>query len=226
MLELSLRSCRKIITISDHNQKLLSEKYPHLADKIEVIRLSADIGQDPIELRNRKNLLIVGGFQDRKGYDILLEAINKIDRDDVHLWIVGYEGPVDVEGLVKRLSLEEKVTIFGAVSDDILKVLYLYCDIFCMPSRMDKDGVGEGLPVSLMEAMSYKKPVVATYHTGIPELVPDILVEENDVDGLADGIVKLVDDPDLRIQMGDRNREIIRNDYSNKNVKKLLDTFR
>ena len=64
------------------------------------------------------------------------------------------------------------MTIFGHISDDVLEVLYTYCDIFCMPSRMDRDGVGEGLPVALMEAMSYEKPVVATTHTGIPESSP------------------------------------------------------
>jgi glycosyltransferase involved in cell wall biosynthesis len=91
-----------------------------------------------------------------------------------------------------------------------------------MPSRFDKDGVGEGLPVALMEAMAYRKPIVATRHTGIPELVPDILVDENDVTGLAAAIARLADDPALRESMGKRNRMIVENDYSNANVLQLL----
>lgn len=65
-----------------------------------------------------------------------------------------------------------------------------------------------------MEAMSYGKPIVSTYHTGIPELVPDILVMENDAEELARGLERLADNPKLRKEMGTRNRDIIRKDYS------------
>ena len=114
----------------------------------------------------------------------------------------------------------------GQISDDVLTVLYTYCDIFCMPSRIDKNGVGEGLPVALMEAMSYEKPVVATTHTGIPELVPDILVPENDAARLAEGIRRLVDDRELRRTMGERNRKIVSQQYSAANVRALLDVLK
>lgn len=162
----------------------------------------------------------------RKGYDVLIEALAKLNRKDIHLWVVGYKGPVDVPGLVRQHNLEDRVTIFGQVSDEVLQLLYLYCDIFCMPSRFAEDGIGEGLPVSLMEAMSYGKAIVSTYHTGIPELVPDMLVEENNVDQLAEAIEKLADDPELREQMGVRNREIVRADFSNENVGQLLEAFK
>ena len=126
---------------------------------------------------------------------------------------------------LEQLRQVAAITVFGQIPDEVLKLLYLYCDIFTMPSRFGKRGVGEGLPVALMEAMSYEKPIVATRHTGIPELVPDILIDENDEIGLAEGIKKLADDPELRKTMGKRNRQIIKNEYSNQNVKKLLDSF-
>ncbi len=225
MLEQSLKHCAQIITISDYNRRLLIDKYGDLGKRVKVIRLSTDLFTDPETLKNTKNVLIVGGFHPRKGYDTLLKALHILKREDIHLWVVGYKGPVDVEKMVDDFGLNDRVTIFGQISDDVLKVLYTFCDIFCMPSRFGAKGVGEGLPVSLMEAMSYEKPIVSTYHTGIPELVPDILVQENDFQGLAQGIAKLADDADLRSEMGKRNREIIKNDYSNKNVKQLVDAF-
>lgn len=226
MLERSLNACAQIITISDHNKRLLEDRYGELGKKVKVIRLSADLPPDPESMRNITRLLAVGGFQPRKGYDTLLQGLHILNRDDIHLWVVGYKGPVDVPKMVKDFGLNDRVTIFGHVSDEVLKLLYVYCDIFCMPSRFGPDGVGEGLPVSLMEAMSYAKPIVSTYHTGIPELVPDILVEENDARGLAKGIARLADDPALRYKMGKRNREIVSNDYSNANVATLLNALK
>jgi colanic acid/amylovoran biosynthesis glycosyltransferase len=226
MLKICLDACSRVITISEFNRRLLRKKYPDLTDdKLHVVRLSADMPED-VDLFSKVKLLIVGGFQPRKGYDILLRAIRSLGRPDLHLWIVGYKGPVDVRGLVQELQLQKHVTILGQISDDVLKVLYQACDIFCMPSRFDQDGVGEGLPVALMEAMSYRKAVIATRHTGIPELVPDVLVDENDVEGLARGIAALADAPEQRRSMGERNRRIVEREYSNENVKRLLETLR
>lgn len=226
MLERSLRSCAQIITISEYNRRLLIEKYGELGERVKVIRLSADFLENLDGEKRKVRVLIVGGWMKRKGYDILIEALAKLNRKDIHLWVVGYKGPVDVPGLVKEYHLEDRVTIFGQVPDEVLQLLYMYCDIFCMPSRFAEDGVGEGLPVSLMEAMSYGKAIVSTYHTGIPELVPDILVDENSVDQLAEGIEKLADDPELREQKGVRNREIVRTDFSNENVLQLVEAFK
>ena len=226
MCERALRACAQIITISDYNRQLLIKRFGALGERVKVIRLFAEMVPDPHELKRETKLLIVGGFQDRKGYDILLNALKMLNRQDVRLWVVGYKGPVDVPKLVSDLGLRDRVTIFGHVSDDVLKVLYTYCDIFCMPSRMDKNGVGEGLPVALMEAMSYEKPVVATTHTGIPELVPDILVPENDACKLAQAIGRLADDRELRRTMGERNRKIVSQQYSADNVLTLLNALK
>jgi glycosyltransferase involved in cell wall biosynthesis len=222
MCERALNACETIVTISEFNKKLLINKFKSLQERIKVIRLFSETLSDSDELKRVTKVLIVGGFHYRKGYDILLKAIKRLDRKEIQLWIVGYKGPVDVKGMIKELSLTDRVTLFGQVSDDVLKLLYTYCDIFCMPSRIDKDGVGEGLPVALMEAMSYEKPIVSTFHTGIPELVPDILVPENDVEALAQGIARLADDPPLRQKMGARNRMIVSEQYSKQNVRTLL----
>jgi colanic acid/amylovoran biosynthesis glycosyltransferase len=73
--------------------------------------------------------------------------------------------------------------------------------------------------------MSYGKPVISTRHAGIPELVEEILVEENNVEELAKAIELLADNPDLRRKLGERNRKIIEERYSKKNVLKLRDIF-
>lgn len=222
LFERALKACKRIITISEYNKKLLTKRFGAIGDRVDVIRLFSALVEDPNKLRRITKVLIVGGFHYRKGYDVLLDALKRLDRKDIQLWVVGYKGPVNVQALVKERCLCDRVTIFGQINDEVLKLLYAFCDIFCMPSRMGSDGVGEGLPVALMEAMSYEKPVVSTFHTGIPELVPDILVLENDVEGLARGIAQLADDPDLRRKMGERNRSIVLEQYSKENVRTLL----
>ena len=72
-----------------------------------------------------------------------------------------------------------------------------------------------------MEAMAYQKPVISTRHTGIPELLPEILVEENDYRGVAEAILSLKDDPDLRKYMGENNRDIIERNYGPGNIEAM-----
>jgi colanic acid/amylovoran biosynthesis glycosyltransferase len=226
MFERGLRACEQIITVSDFNRQLLIRRFGALGERVKVIRLFAEMIPEPQALRRETKVLIVGGFHYRKGYDVLLNAIRMLNRRDIRLWVVGYKGPVDVQKLVDEMGLCERVTIFGHISGDVLNVLYSYCDIFCMPSRIDDTGVGEGLPVALMEAMSYEKAVVATTHTGIPELVPDILVPENDAAALAEAIGRLADDRELRRVMGERNRKIVSEQYSRANVESLLNALK
>jgi len=68
------------------------------------------------------------------------------------------------------------------------------------------DGTQEGIPNVLKEAMLLKVPVVSTHHAGIPELVEEgvsgYLVPERDIDTLANRINHLLDNPELRQQMG------------------------
>ena len=69
--------------------------------------------------------------------------------------------------------------------------------------------------------MSYSKPVLSTKHTGIPELVQDSLVEENDYKSLAKEILKYKGNIELRKKIGKKNRTIIENDFSNNNIKMI-----
>jgi colanic acid/amylovoran biosynthesis glycosyltransferase len=85
------------------------------------------------------------------------------------------------------------------------------------PSVVSADGDEEGIPVVLMEALATGLPVIATRHSGIPELVDDgvsgILVGERDPAALAGAIARLVGDTDGWAEMGRRGRRRIEADY-------------
>ena len=225
-----INTCDQIITISNYNRKILEFVYKINKNKIHVIRLFVDLEKFKMtkkkyirKERDTKVILTVARFTEYKGHKILFEAIKKINRNEIKVWLVG-RGSLDINALARKVGIESNVKNFGTVSDEKLIKLYQDCDIFCLPS-ITKNGEKEGIPVSLMEAMASGKPVITTRHSGIPELVEEILVEENNVDELRRAIEQLLDNPYLRRKLGEKNRKIIEEKYSKRNIMKLKEIF-
>jgi len=111
---------------------------------------------------------------------------------------------------VQRESLQEKVIFTGYRSDtvDLLNAI----DIFAHPS------LWEGFGLSVLEAMTMGKPVVATKVSALPELIEDTvtgyLVPPRDVTALSDALLKLAGTPSLRQQMGASGQKRCRSLFS------------
>ena len=223
-------SCDKVLTISDFNTKILNDKFAVDKSKIEVMRLFPDI--DNLNyVKGKTKILIVANWVEKKGYSILLKALKKINRNDFVLWVVG--GPVlsddtiDVVELVNKYNMQNNVAILGSQSSPMIDIIFKACDVFCLPSLTDYFDDGspserEGIPVSLMEAMAWGKPVIATKHAGNAELVDKILVEERNIDELSEAIGYLLDNPHEWKQMGEKNKRIIEDKYSKSNIDVLV----
>lgn len=224
----ALKACDQVITVTDYNREYLRDNHTMNPADIEVVRCGLDI--EDYQPASKFIILIVGFFVDRKGHDVLLQAVKKLNQDDLEIWIVGDEGTesdsVDVRGLVAELGLQSQVAFFGKLGGNALKAVYRACDVFCLPSRKDINGVSEGFPVVLMEAMAMGKPVITTRHVEIPRVVEDIVVDENDVDGIADAIRLLYESPEMRERQGTRNREIAQRTFSSQNAAKTTAILR
>lgn len=229
-----LNKCDNIITISKFNKRLLTRNFNIQAEKISVFRLYVPINRINEEINKNVIIFISAQWVKKKGHKNLFEAIKHLNRDDIVVWVTGeYNGNnayIDLKKLAKELGVENHIRFLGKVTDDILHLLFRNCDIFCLPSVTVYDEHGnvidrEGIPVSIMEAMAYGKPVISTKHAGIPELVDEILVEENNVEELKNAIEYLLKNPEKWKEMGKRNRTIIEEKYSNKNVEKLITIF-
>ena len=91
-------------------------------------------------------------------------------------------------------------------------------DCLALPSVTAADGDQEGIPVTLMEAMATGRPVVSTYHSGIPELIADddtgLLVPERDAEALAAAIERLMTEPALGPRLAARAREFVAAEFN------------
>ena len=144
-----------------------------------------------------------------KGFEHLIDA-HRYVRDetaDVHLVIAG-DGDLRTD-LVKRaarLGVGDSVTFVGAVDRDEVAGYYAAADVVAVPSIRHERGFVEGLGYVALEALASGTPVVATRVGGLPEVVSDgqsgLLVAEQDPVALANAILALARDQELRRRMG------------------------
>lgn len=116
----------------------------------------------------------------------------------------------DLTAQIKINGLERSVKLLGT-QYDIAKYLAV-ADIFVLPSRW------EGLPISMLEAMSVGLPVIATRVEGAVEVIQNgvqgILIPVEDKDSLSQAILQLASDPVLRMQMGYSAKQRVYQEYS------------
>ena len=226
----ALPYCDRIVTISKYNRNMLVKNYGISANKIDIVRQIIDL--DAYKFESKIKILIVGFFSEKKGHDVLFKALKRLNRDDVELWVVGDEAPdrnlVDCRRLARELGVESRVAFFGQQSGNALRALYRECDVFCLPSRTDCFGDKEGFPNVIAEAMSFSKPIVTTRHAGIPEVIDAILVNENNVEQLAEALRQVCCSHELRQRLGKRNRAVAEGFFSarnNDNLEEILQRF-
>ena len=162
-------------------------------------------------------LLFSGRLIERKGVDFLLRAMPTIlSRQKVRLIITG-DGHCrpEWESLARSLGLGEAVAFAGFVSNAELSSLFRSCSIYVHPAIYDSKGDTEGQGVVLVEALSNRRPVVASAVGGIVDVIKDgqtgILVPEKDPDAIAKAVLRLIEDPDYARQLGDQGYAHARN---------------
>ncbi len=157
-----------------------------------------------------------------KGHRYLLEAMAILNRRGTEccLHIAG-EGKLEasLRRLAEELSLGDRVRFLGQRLNDEILQWYRQgaVDMMVLPSIDLGNHLHEGIPVSLMEAMAHRIPVISTDTGGIPELLhgdAGILVPPQDPVALADAMERLVRCPDLRRQLGASGRQRIEEEFA------------
>ena len=155
----------------------------------------------------RINLVFVGRMEKRKGLRYLLSAYAdlKWDYPELRLIVVGPGEPDDDSQRVMGERNLTDVVFAGQVSNEMLPAYYQTADIFCSPATG-----GESFGMVLLEAMAAGVPVVASDISGYRDVVTHgadgLLPAPSDPTALAGAIRTLIEDPDLRTQMGAAGR--------------------
>ncbi|MCR5171097.1 MAG: glycosyltransferase family 4 protein, partial [Desulfovibrio sp.] len=182
----------------------------------------------PLAFAKPCRILAVGRFDVTKGFDVLMQACGLLKRQgrDFRLTLAGGGGRAmglgamteTILGLRKSLGLEAVVDLPGIVGHDRLPAIIKAHDIFTAPCVVHESGRRDGIPNTIIEAMSFGLPVVATSTNALPEAVHDgetgLLVEQKDPKALADALAWLMDHPDEARAMGRAGARLAREMFS------------
>jgi glycosyltransferase involved in cell wall biosynthesis len=175
---------------------------------------------DPVvraELRREQNatdafvVVAVGRLIPEKGFHLLIEAMASLPEDAL-LWVIG-EGSQrsELEALISRLGLRDRVTLFG--SRDRVEHFLQGADVATCPSTWE-----EAAGLVNLEASAVGLPSVASDNGGIPEFVRDgetgLLVPPGDATALAAALRTLYDDPERRRAMGAAARRFAESQFA------------
>jgi glycosyltransferase involved in cell wall biosynthesis len=161
-----------------------------------------------------QNILFVGIDWERKGGPELLEAFKLVlsKYPNATLTIAG----------AKPNPQMKNCKVLGKIAPADLIPYYKAATLFCMPTRVEPFGI------VFLEAMQARLPIIGTRVGAIPDFLQNdwngILVEPGDIQGIANGVIKLLDDPNLCRLYGERNFNLIKERYSWQAVSQKLHT--
>lgn len=226
--------------ISEHGKnellEIIGEGYK---EKIKVIHVGVKVSSNLQETSENKKLFTIvtpANLVEVKGHKYLIKACSILLKKGIkNFQCIFYgRGPLKIrlENLIKERKLTDYIKMPGVIPHEKLMEMYKNqeIDVIILPSITTNKGEHEGIPVSLMEAMSYGIPVVSTHTGGIPELLSDgagTMVEEKNSEQLADALEKLIRDKELATETGRRGYCKVDEEFNlNKNVEVLLEMMR
>ncbi|MDN0051619.1 glycosyltransferase family 4 protein [Bacteroides caecigallinarum] len=166
---------------------------------IEVIPNFIDLEENYHSIKNKTHILLaVGRLSYQKGFDRLIKAISlisdKLKDWEVHIYGDG-ELKKDLQSMINDYNLNKYIKIFPATKD--IKSVYMTSSGFILSSRF------EGLPMVLLEALSYSLPIISfDCPCGPKDIINDgvngILIKNDNIEELASAILDYIHNPELR----------------------------
>ncbi len=214
---------KKILTVSEGYARILREKFGIPDGRLVVIRpclgptdFLSGVAPPQKEINGPLRLLNIATLRDVKRHSDLVKVARLLkDKGlDYELRICG-DGPEKgkIEELIEELSVKDYVKLLGHLRQDKLVAQLQWCDIYVHTSESESFGF------ALIEAGASGRPIVAyDARGGIRESVISgksaVLVRVGDIETLAEEIVRLSEDDDLRLSMGTIGREFVREKFS------------
>ena len=199
----SIRRSDFIIFISEVIKAEMVEKYGIDNHRYNVVfngvqlpvRAQNDDFLKYLGLERNGYILGVGRFLEEKGFDYLIRAFRKAGVRNIRLVLAGdTDYPTDYSDNLKRLAAENEIVLPGFIKGDQLNQLYTFARLFVISSY------SEGLPIALLEAMSYDLDVLASdipanLQVGLPE---NDYFKTGDEEALTNAIIKKLTEENKR----------------------------
>lgn len=231
LLEDKIRAARFVACVTHFGRaQAMRLSDPELWHKLFIARCGIELDKIPAREPNngRLEIVCVGRLSPEKGQLGLVEAFKRAtDRGlDANLTLVG-DGPDQkrVEDKIREYALGDRITMPGRKSEAEALVAIAKSDVLVLASFM------EGLPVVLMEALALEVPVIAPCIAGIPELIEDnvtgLLFSAGDWGELAEQLVRLGSDAELRQRLGRAGHQRIIQEFDiDRAVAPLIEHFK
>jgi len=224
-----LAACDWLVTCTRTNHAHLAALAP--PGRVELAYHGVDLARFPAhrtvrgasdgaDARHPVRILSVARLVEKKGTDILLEALARLPAGLHWRFVQVGGGPLAarLRRRARKLGIAERIAWRGALAQDELLAEYRAADLFALACRVARDGDRDGLPNVLAEAQSQALACVATRVSAIPELIRDgstgLLVTENDVAALAAALEALIRSPERRRALGDAGQARVRAEFA------------
>jgi glycosyltransferase involved in cell wall biosynthesis len=177
----------------------------------------------PTRQRREKVVLFVGAIQKRKNVARLVRAFERMPRG----WTLILAGAADGFGAAEELAAvyasarKDDIQVAGYVTREELEILYARASIFAFPS------LDEGFGMPVLEAMARGAAVITSNCSAMPEVAGDaaLLVDPHDEEDIADALMRLAVEDELRAMLVERGRVHVRQFTWDRAVRETWDVY-
>lgn len=171
-------------------------------------------------LENKKVIIHAGTFYEHKGIDILIRAVQKLNRKDVKLLLIG-NGNIEK---YKKIAGPETIFVGKVSIEEIPK--YISCaDIYVIPTKNTEYARAE-IPAKIFEPMIMGKAIIASRISDISEILDNekcgLLTKPDDIDSLKEKLEFLLDNPKIREELGKKAKKRYLEKYSYREIEKKV----
>lgn len=216
-----LENVDKIIVLSEEWKKIISE---WVENDISVLENAVFLPKENLYNYNSKKITMLGRLEKRKGTYDLLDIIEELKDDDrfkhITFSLAGDGDLAELQQFINNKNIGEKIEVLGWINSTQRDRLLRETMIYVLPSY------NEGMPMSVLEAMSYGIPTISTYVGGIPRVIRDnengFLIQPGDKNHLKENIINLIESEETRKKISNEAyREISLNFSIKSNIDKI-----
>ncbi|MBS0235894.1 MAG: glycosyltransferase family 4 protein [Proteobacteria bacterium] len=215
----------------DMQTAIASESYTYekiivIPDAVKPAPVAAVKARDEKVWPERPIIGAMGRFEEEKGYDLLIQALAVLHSSGIECRLVlagAGSKEKELRSLAQELAVSQWVDFVGWVSGAQKQKFLSNCDVFCVPSRRETFGI------SMIEAFSYKIPVVASKTQGPMQIAQHgqvmELVDVDDPQALASGLQRMLQDRNYRGKTAESGYNLVQEKYTQSAVAAGLKDF-